>query len=905
MADNEKDLLLDVKLGQGTDAGAAYIKGMAKDTRDLALANQELSTSYEPIVAAQQAAIERYNELADAKNRGGVSAEGEIEATQAVIEKYNNLRAAAKEAAAATEDLTTARQDSAGAARGEPGAGDSGGNLQGISSFRSFSSLAAIAGGSSAAEPIRLIGDLARLKNTLPDLAASAVQAAGGVGNLTLAMGAVGIAFGGVLILIKALSVELENQKRVLDAALKAQSDYYSAVSRLTTEQAKEQLAQLKAQQQAIQADLANTTAAINAQAADRSGLLGNQDTLAIARATEDARQKQAELQNQLDETNFAIGRFNDGIDQSAFALNDLVEKQKAYIESLKLLGSILDEQAGHQRELENLIRTGSVEDAQKKLDDLIRQRDQLQRNQSLNPLGFSEEDRQKLVDLNTQIAAFSDAVLNEIAARDAERTAVKDTINAFAQQTDIQQTLGAASRETFDALSKQIQGWVDQRAAILNNLGALSDLNDRYQAATQQVTNLKANIQQVTDVIDQAPPGAFRDGMIQVREQLEQALPSLEAEAEATKAGADAYKDQTRQLQQLNQLINQSADFIMPAFNAEMDKLGDKLSETLEKARQARDDAIANAQQQAGDAAANAERSANDARFDATQQYQDALSDLQNKSQTERLNAERDYREKLKQIQEQYELAAQVAIENRDAVALDRAQSQRDSEKQQASDDYKKKLADIDKSLEDQRRTIDRRYREQLATIDRRLQEQKADIDRRLQEQVAAAERRYSEAEAVAVEAYNKQLTDLENKLAQENNIRQTGYNVLIASAANFVNGLIALSNQLSAATVSSGGGTYTNTTGGTSTLPPGTGFQSGFAGGGYPTPGSLVRVGEQGPEWARFMSPVRVYRSGQFPGGGGLTMTLNGATKKTIEMQSRKHAHAVFDEVLDYLGA
>lgn len=411
------------------------------------------------------------------------------------------------------------------------------------------------------------------------------------------------------------------------------------------------------------------------------------------------------------------------------------------------------------------------------------------------------------------------------------------------------------------------------------------------YTEQSIETENLSADaVKQLTDrlLVLRTQAGVIKDALAGIDARTQRA-----AAIEATKKyNADITK------------INEQARDAETAANQ---KYADTLVQIAERAADAADNALRKLQEKRADLALGLSRDFADAEL---QNQRDQL-DAQIKFQDEEAKSVRAHVSELRRIRLEGQRDEDQAIQDRDAVALDAAQTRTRQELNDANqkymDDAQERAIAYAQELRDQRTQYAREQQDRLTKYARDLQDAQTQYTREIQ----LAEANRQQALARAAQAYQIEQQQIAQKYDRERALRRqaitaelsliaTGYAQRARVQAMYENQLVAQSQRILSSLSAYGSGRTIAPTQDTGTVIP-------FARGGSAPPNRTLLVGERGPEMVRFNQPSRIYNANQtrqMGGGRGITLNLQGATHKTIEANSRKHAEKIFGDLLDEMG-
>lgn len=329
-------------------------------------------------------------------------------------------------------------------------------------------------------------------------------------------------------------------------------------------------------------------------------------------------------------------------------------------------------------------------------------------------------------------------------AAAEAERRLAEERQRNFDAITDtrVQTLLSARTIQTTEALQERITS-LDYERRLLNDILATS--------------NLSAESQQ-----------RYRDRLLEIETTIRTlSLPGLQREI----AERERLAEVTRRANEAMRNMQQRAETIARA-QVDAAKAGDDYRASLGKIATDARTKLAAAASDRTKALVEAEQSAAKARADAISARDSAIFEATRKAQVDREKLTIEHQKRLADIQRKYQLDEQTAIEDRDALALSRAQRARDEAVTEENNRYAEQNAAINANLQEQTRAIAMRYQEQTAQIAARLDEQRATISARYAEQVQTIQAAAAAARAAEQQSYQQRLAALAQSLQQQLNI-------------------------------------------------------------------------------------------------------------------------------------
>lgn len=343
-----------------------------------------------------------------------------------------------------------------------------------------------------------------------------------------------------------------------------------------------------------------------------------------------------------------------------------------------------------------------------------------------------------------TEVATRSAAEAQEELAKRLA-SIMDSTINA-----GVQARLSAATLDSTKALDERIEGLQYEKDVLEQQirLGAISDAQaEKYQ---QRITEINGAIETLNSVVRYE---------VELRER----------ERLAIEAATKARERNVAQQEALAKAQDDAAK-ATDSFNASLEKIATDTRNKLADAARDREKALV-----------DAEVDAQKARAEASRDRETSLTEVTRKAGVDREKQEREHLKRLQDIQRRFQLDEATAIEDRDAVALDRARRERDEAVRSETDNAAEQRADIDRNLAEQTRTINTRYAEQTATINARLSEQTQAVNARYAEQVQSIYAAANAARQAEITSYQQRLATLAQFVQREVGISAQGAAALL----------------------------------------------------------------------------------------------------------------------------
>lgn len=461
-----------------------------------------------------------------------------------------------------------------------------------------------------------------------------------------------------------------------------------------------------------------------------------------------------------------------------------------------------------------------------------------------------------------TRLASEAEAVL----AAERQKALDASILSAIQFRTTLENQSADALRNSLDAKRNEIA--LIQEAIKENRLS---------EEATTQLLDRQRQLIAEIRIIER--------GYLDAAEAAEQAAESEAKLKERREKQIAAAKEQAKAFSEAAQKLREAAT---KAREAES-QLTDQLKEIEDKRKTANLKAV----EERGKAITEAEAEASEARTEAIRT-----------AQIERQKLEESHQKALQKIVREGARSQELAIQDRDAVALEAAQEAQKTALDEENDAYK-----------EQRKVIDDNLRETNRQIGRRLDEQRRVAIQKYNEQLRDAAAAASAEVGIARQKYQQQLTDLANTLSQDTRIRSQANQLLLQGTSGFVSGLLNLARQLQTASTRATTSTSsvrrvsisTGSIGGRGGFLTGPAI-SAFADGGITPANQDFLVGEKGPELLRLPTQGRVFNQRQLrrgdAGSSAVNINVSGATTRTVDARSRQQALRAFDEILTEMG-
>lgn len=673
------------------------------------------------------------------------------------------------------------------------------------------------------------------------------------------AAGIAGVALAAVAVAFVKFNEGLEQNKRRLDAALAAQQNYYDAVQNLTSDQAREQIATLERTNEIIGRQIEETRAIMEQAFANFASQFGDAGARLL-----DNQSGVAQLRERLEEleklyaTNAdTIARYSGGLANSEFATNDAEAAERALTAARVAGARAAGERArGDSAENREFIQL-TQEQAQERVASLRAEGEDIRAGMAalIAPFGASLDTYQSYVD---GLIGSGESLADAATIALQKLHIPPEVIDAF---NDYRAQLGGTEDDLYRLISKYIP-LIEAREREEQAIAAIIAGIDQRIAGEIETSRLLR--EGTTEQIDSRVT-ALNDERAAILAN----LPALKAQALLSDAGRDALIQYQARLSAVNDELGRlegvRPDVAIRQFRTASAELSKALREDVAKINSDRDKRIADIRADLADKELEAERT-----------RAEALTEARDKAQAEREDQEAQHQDNLRRIITRANTTIANAVANRDALAAFMAQQQRDDELEEEQKANAKRIKEISKREAEQLKVIEKRYSDQLRTA-----QQAAQRAISLEVQKAQAEI------TLRGQAYNAELQQLQSALfAQyglQNQFWAATYN-LAARAVASVTGI-----QVQSARTTQLANLYTQQPN-----------IKKYASGGYPSVGSTVLVGEQGPELARFLSPVQIYSNQQTrQAAGGMTFNI----PVTAGMNARQIVQTVDERLYDTL--
>lgn len=484
--------------------------------------------------------------------------------------------------------------------------------------------------------------------------------------------------------------------------------------------------------------------------------------------------------------------------------------------------------------------------------------------------------------DIENLELAMNDADVVARSAAEAERLLALERQKLVDQLADVQiSTLLKVNSLSEEAANKRL-------AEIRLEIETLQRFIDSGTLSAEKVTELSTRItklgqEAVTLNVELLP-------LIQAREREAAAIAYQKQQIEDTAAAVEKYNTDIASIEQKN----------LEARAAASERYYDRTIAIAEAAAQAAENALRQLEQRRAELARDLGRANEDAERQRQQDELDALIAFQR----EEAKAARDHVNELKRIRRQALRDETQAIQDRDAVALDAAQTRKRDEIQDANDNYQdaareRRIAFSQESA-DRRVAFERERQDRLIKYQRDIADAQAAYAQELalaaqkrQQELIRAQQAYQQDLATINQKYNAELTARRNAaVAELRMIQQTeSQRVTIMAQAQQ-----ALLNQARALLAAAGASAA-------SAIP----LAGGGGAGAHLSPPSLARGGtitRDGLIYAHKGEEIRNPRRGQ-TGGSSIVLNINGAQGQEIEVKSMQQALKVVTQAFERFSA
>lgn len=333
----------------------------------------------------------------------------------------------------------------------------------------------------------------------------------------------------------------------------------------------------------------------------------------------------------------------------------------------------------------------------------------------------------------------------NDAAIAEAELAKARQLL--VDQLADVQiRALISATSSSSDATNKRMEAIrneieVTQRFLDAGGLSAekTAELSNRITLLSQELVTLNLEVLPV----------------IQARERETAALAYQKKQLEDTAAAVQKYNEDVAAIEQRNLEARQQAS----------ERYYDRVTAIAEAAAQAAENALRQLQQRRADLARDLARAGEDAETERRRDELDAQVDFQR----DEAKAAREHAEELKRIRRQALRDETQAVQDRDAVALDAAQTRKRDEIHDAHENYQQ--AARERRIAFNQEASDRRVAFERERADRLLKYQRdlADAQAAYQQDLAFAAQKRQQDLIQAQAAYRQDLATLQQKYTQE----------------------------------------------------------------------------------------------------------------------------------------
>lgn len=577
--------------------------------------------------------------------------------------------------------------------------------------------------------------------------------------------------------------------------------------------------------------------------------------------------------------------------------VNAAIEQQRieqeiaqARIDENKRLLSGLEEQAGPvAAALADVFNIGGVQELRKATQELEQQ-------QADSALAES-----RLASLRTD-TAFQTRI-----AAEAEAKLQMERLGLLAQnarfEVEAAQFARTATVEAFDERKQQLEFERDRLAAIAEELYRLGGATNVPKELADRVDDLTHQLFFFNDALRES---------IAVTQQAAEAANYLKQQR------ADIADSEQKFQDDIGKLETDAANKRI-AIN---EKLQDSLVKAAEDAAQRSEDALNKLIEKRADIGTDLGRDFNEEEIKLQEDRLDALIDFQR----DEAKAERAHADTIKRIRNQSRLDESDAIQNRDAIALDRARARTTEQIRDEQDRFASEKREREIALRDQQSdlaTAFRRDREQrLRKYDQDITDASIAYQRELGQIALQRQRREQELQA----QHNRELYQLQQQFTRKQQLLIKEHNAELQLLSRSASARIRIEQQTQQALIdaanrrlqAAGRSQFnSNIPLGLSRGFGGIGPYSGLAGGGELLAGQTALVNElrresfssRGrtialPEGMGFFTPTQSGRVNPNGGASQIALRLEGAQQRTIEITSRQQAMQVFDEVLTQAG-
>lgn len=224
--------------------------------------------------------------------------------------------------------------------------------------------------------------------------------------------------------------------------------------------------------------------------------------------------------------------------------------------------------------------------------------------------------------------------------------------------------------------------------------------------------------------------------------------------------------KDLYDELLVIQKKYQDDSDKLYTDWQTDVLELHQKADEDVLKAEEDFQSKLADLAKDRDKAIAEAYKKAADATAELNRQTADKIAAANKKFHDSEIKSERDYQERMKRLREDFLLALEDALRERDALQVLRLIRKYNLDKERAAEEQQDQLDDLRKQ-----------HADELAEIQKSDAEKRAEIQKSLQEQLADAQANYDEKSAEAQAAHDKELQQINDNAVKEEAALQEKY--------------------------------------------------------------------------------------------------------------------------------
>ncbi len=319
-----------------------------------------------------------------------------------------------------------------------------------------------------------------------------------------LSFGIVGVALIAVKVAADAFAHSVEAGKTNLDGALQAQNNYYHAVTKLTTEQVNEDIEQRRKANQALQIQINETQAALDA-VRNRGGALGQlggaiAEGLGVSPANQ-LKTQLDDLNKQFTANDLTAVRLTQGLAANAFAANDAAAAEEKLAEARKAADDrITQTELDRAHAAADAMKMTAAE-RQKEADSIEAEITALEEFQATLDSGSpaAKQLNVEITDLEnrlTEITGVTHSWADTLADIDQRAESVNNLFDALTKEGEAEQKVAEARQAVADAATDHAD-----KLRSIDADEADKEAADRAKAAQQAEDDQAKHLQKLADI--------------------------------------------------------------------------------------------------------------------------------------------------------------------------------------------------------------------------------------------------------------------------------------------------------------------------------------------------------------------------------------------------------------------